>query len=64
MKCQHFHICVNSYNPLCSDSKCSLIKQEQGREDQSRLESVRRAIDKYKTNEKIKSFLDRKSFNC
>ena len=64
MKCLHFHICVNSYNLLCSDSQCSLIKQEQKKEDQVRLESVRQAIDEYKANERIKSFLDRKIFNC
>lgn len=47
-KCIHFHICINSPTPLCSDSKCSLIKQEKVKEDQVRIENVRQAIDEYK----------------
>jgi hypothetical protein len=37
-----------------------LNKQEQKKEDQIRLESVRQAINEYKAKEGIKSFLDRK----
>lgn len=49
-KCIHFHICINSPTPLCSDSKCSLIKQEKVKEDQIRLEEVRQALDTYKVS--------------
>jgi hypothetical protein len=59
MKCIHYHICVNSFNLLCSDAKCSLVKQEQKKEDHVRLEAVRQMLDEYKRNEGIASFLDR-----
>ena len=62
MKCIHYHICINSYNLLCSDSKCKLVKSEKVKEDQVRLERVRQCIDDYKDQlglDKVKgSFLD------
>jgi hypothetical protein len=56
MKCIHYHICINSYNLLCSDSKCKLVKFEQKKEDQVRLERVRQAIDDYKNSVGIENF--------
>jgi hypothetical protein len=55
-KCIHYHICINAYELLCNDSKCSLVKNLKQKEDMIRVEKVRQAIDEYKANLRIKSF--------
>ena len=56
--CLHYHICLNSYSLLCNDSKCRLEKQNKQVGDSTRLEKVRQAIDCYKADLGIESFLD------
>jgi len=56
-KCIHYYICLNSFETLCNDSKCNINKEIIKRDDKVRLELVRQAIDNYKREHGIKSFL-------
>lgn len=59
MKCQHLHICVNSFNTLCEDSKCSIVKHIRKAEDIARKERVYQAIQDYKKEQGITNFTDK-----
>jgi hypothetical protein len=56
--CLHYHTCLNSSSLLCNDNKCILVKHREEFNDKVRVERVRQAIDSYKADLGIQSFLD------
>lgn len=45
VKCIHYNTCISSAEYLCSDPKCPLNKKVIKKEDEERIERVRKAID-------------------
>jgi len=48
MNCQHYHICISKNGSLCEDSKCVINKKQRLKENEERLQEVRRLLDNYK----------------
>ena len=51
MNCQHYHICISKNGSLCEDSKCVINKKQRLKENEERLQEVRRLLDNYKKGE-------------
>lgn len=45
VKCIHYNTCIASEEYLCIDPKCPLNKKVQKKEDDERLEAVRKLLD-------------------
>ena len=48
VKCIHFNTCVATEEHLCSDPRCPLNKSILQKEDNERLELIRKVIDDHK----------------
>jgi hypothetical protein len=53
MNCQHYHICISENGSLCEDSKCIINKKQRLKENEERLQKIRRLLDKRFTEKNI-----------
>lgn len=53
MNCQHYHTCISGNGSLCRDSKCIINKKQRLKENEERLQEIRRFLDKRFTEKNI-----------